>query len=373
MLSDLSPLDLFLDLAAIPSPPGEERAVADRVLAFLGELGLEADEDAAGAAIGSQIGNVYCRLEATAAGRPIFLNAHLDTVPATAPIEPVVQDGIVSNARDTILGADNKAAVAAMLCAVRDLVRGGRPHAGVELVLTPMEEVGLLGAKQFDTSRLAAEFGYCYDHAAPIGNVVLAAPTQQTLRLTFRGRAAHSGIAPEEGRSAILAAARAIAEMPFGRIDPETTSNVGLIEGGVARNIVAPECVAWAEVRSRDPQRLEQICAAMVDAANRAAEATGCEVEIQITGEYRGYRLSPGSRPVALACRALEASGAEISFIESGGGADANIFNAAGVTCVNLCNGMAQIHTADEHIAVDDLERMTGVTAALIDLCRNGE
>ncbi len=176
MTGDDRVLDMFLELAAIGSPSGQERAVADRVHAFLNGLGLETDEDAAGEAIGSEIGNIYCRVPATAEGTPIFLNAHLDTVPPTDSIEPVVEDGVVTNSNDTILGADNKAAVVAMLAAVRDLVRSREPHAGIELVFTPMEEVGLRGAKQFDVGRLEAPFGYCYDHAAPIGNIVLAAP-----------------------------------------------------------------------------------------------------------------------------------------------------------------------------------------------------
>ncbi len=366
----IPPLDLFCELAALPSPSGKERAVADHVLAFLSDLGLDPDEDAAGAAIGSDIGNIYCRLDATADGDPVFLNAHLDTVPPTGPIEPVIEDGVVTNSHPTILGADNKAAVAAMLCAVRDLLREGRPHAGVELVLTPMEEVGLRGAAAFDVGRLAASFGYCYDHAAPIGDIVIAAPWQRSFVVTFHGRPAHSGIAPERGRSAILAAARAVAAMPLGRIDEQTTANVGLIEGGVAGNIVPPRCTISSEVRSRDSGRLDEVCMATVDAINEAANATGCEAEIAIRGIYDGYRLDPASRPVQLIWRALEDAGAGPRLIESGGGADANVFNAAGITCVNVCNGMAEIHTGDEHIAVDDLDRMTAVTSILIDLCR---
>jgi tripeptide aminopeptidase len=370
MNSDSSPLEIFVELAAIRSPPGRERAVADRVLEFLRGLGLEADEDAAGSAIGSQIGNILFRLPATDGGTPIFLNAHLDTVPPTADIEPVIEDGVITNRHATILGADNKAAVAAMLAAVRDLTRGGRPHAGVELVLTPMEEVGLRGAKQFDCSRLAARFGYCYDHAAPIGDVVVAAPSQRTFQLTFHGRPAHSGIAPERGRSAILAAARAIAAMPLGRIDEQTTANVGLIEGGVAGNIVPPTCVVRAEARSRDPQRLAETVQAMLDAATAAAERSGCRLEAAVTSEYESYRFAEHDPPVALAARALERCGHSVRYIESGGGADANVFNAAGLPCVNLCNGMAEIHTSEEYIAVADLEAMTTVTHTLIDLAR---
>jgi tripeptide aminopeptidase len=368
---DASALEIFMELASVPSPPGRERMVADRVHAFLRELSLETDEDAAGAAIGSEIGNIYCRLPATAAGTPLFLNAHLDTVPPTDEIEPVEEDGVVTNRRPTILGADNKAAVAVMLAAVRDLLREGAPHAGVELLFTPMEEVGLRGAKAFDVTRLAAEFGYCYDHAAPIGNVVLSAPSHRSLRLRFKGRPAHSGIAPEDGRSAILAASRAIAAMPLGRIDDRTTANVGLIEGGVAGNIVPPECTVHAEARSRDEGRLAETVQAMLDACTAAAEETGCTVETAIKTDYTTYRFRPNAPPVALAVRALEQEGYPVRFIESGGGADANVFNLAGMPCVNLCNGMAEIHTDDEHIAVADLEGMTRVTRALIELARD--
>ena len=364
-------VDLFCELAAIPSPSRDERAVADRVLELLRGLGLEAHEDDAGSRIGSNIGNIYCRLPATdhGEGTPIFLNAHLDTVPQDGPIEPEVRNGVIVNSRDTILGADNKAAVAVMLAAIANLA-DGVPHAGVELVLTPMEEVGLHGAKAFDVSRLHAGVGFCYDHAAPIGNVVLAAPTQKSLKLRFVGRAAHSGIAPEEGRNAIAAAARAVADMPLGRIDAATTANVGLIRGGVAGNIVPPECTVSAEARSRDPDRLREQVQAMLDAATYAANLAECELETRIISEYEGYRL-PRSHPgVRLISDALRAGGYPVTYIESGGGADANVFNAAGVPCVNVCNGMAEIHTASEHIAVSDLEGMLGVTLALIEAAR---
>ena len=366
-------LDLFRDLAAIPSPSGRERAVADRTLEFLRDLGLEPTEDDAGARIGSDMGNIYVALPPTGDGdgTPIFLNAHLDTVPPTAPIDPEVRNGVVVNRHDTILGADNKAAVAVMLAAVADLVRSGRPHAGVELVLTPMEEVGLRGAKEFDTSRLRARVGYCYDHAAPIGNIVLAAPTQRTVRFRFIGRAAHAGIAPEDGRSAIVAAARAIADMPLGRIDAETTANVGIVKGGIAGNIVPPECLVEAEARSRNPGRLREQVQAMLDAATFAANLAECELESRIEPEYEGYRFARSDPAVRLAARALEACGREPVYIESGGGADANVWNAGGLECVNLCNGMAEIHTASEHIAASDLDVMLDVTLALIDAARN--
>ena len=366
-------LDLFRELAAIPSPSGRERPVADRTLAFLRELGLDPTEDDAGAKIGSDMGNIHVALPPSddGAGLPIFLNAHLDTVPPTGPIDPEVRNGVVVNRHDTILGADNKAAVAVMLAAVSELVRTGRPHAGVELVLTPMEEVGLCGAKAFDTSRLRARVGYCYDHAAPIGNIVLAAPTQRTLRFRFIGRAAHSGMAPEDGRSAVVAAARAIADMPLGRIDAETTANVGLISGGIAGNIVPPECLVEAEARSRDAGRLREQVQAMLDAATFAANLAECELESRIEPEYDGYRFSRSDPAVRLAARALEACGRAAVYIDSGGAADANAWHARGLQRVNLCNAAAEIHTASEHIAASDLDAMLDVSLALIDAARN--
>src|SRR5947199_4690692 len=235
-------VDLFTELAALPSPPGEERAVADVVIGYLRDLGLSVDEDDAGPKVGSNIGNLFCRLEATDGGNPIFLCAHLDTVPPEGPIEPVIEDGVVRNAAGTILGADNKSAVATMLEATRRVLAENRPHSGIELLFTPKEEVGLLGAAAFDHRRLAARIGYVYDQAAPIGEVILGAPYSHSMEVRFHGRAAHAGMYPEEGRSAIAAAARAISDFKLGRVDEESTANVGLISGGTAGNIVPERC-----------------------------------------------------------------------------------------------------------------------------------
>jgi tripeptide aminopeptidase len=360
-------LDLFLELAALPSPTREEREVADRVLAYLRDCGLDPDEDDAGPSIGSNMGNVFARLEPTTAGEPLFLCAHLDTVPPTDMIEPVVEDGIVRNARPTILGGDNKAAVAAMLEATRRVLAENRRHAGIELVFTPMEEVGLIGAYAFDHTRLGAHVGYVYDQAAPIGDIVLGAPSAQQLDIVFHGRAAHAGMYPEEGRSAIAAAARAISEMRLGRIDEETTANVGEIRGGTAANIVPEWCSLVAEARSHDEGKLADVVQAMQDAVTFAAGVAECEVETTVRRSYRAYRFKRGDRAVQLACTALERCGFEPSFTLSGGAADANVFNERGLQCVNLANGMAEIHTPDEHIAVADLEAMVEVTLALVD------
>jgi tripeptide aminopeptidase len=369
-------LELFTELAALPSPPGEERAVADAVAAYLRDLVLDVEEDDAGPGVGSTIGNLFCRVEphgSNGRGVPLFLCAHLDTVPPEGPIEPVVEEDVVRNAGGTILGADNKAAVAVMLEAVRRVVAEGRPHAGIELVFTPKEEVGLLGAGAFDHTRLRASVGYVFDQAGPIGEVVLGAPTATSLLARYHGRSAHAGMYPEEGRSAIAAAARAIADLRLGRIDDETTANVGRIDGGTARNIVPEWCTVTAEARSHDERKLADVVQEMLDAFAFAASVEECEVETEVETSYRGYRFRPDDQAVSLAAQALSRAGYQPSFALSGGGADANVFNQRGVPCVNLANGMAQIHTPDEHIAVGDLEAMVEVTLALVDLARDAD
>jgi tripeptide aminopeptidase len=364
-------VDLFVELCAIPSPPGQERAVADRITRELDAIGLEWDEDGCGPAIGSTAGNVLCRLPGNVGGGvPIFLCAHFDTVPLDGDLEPVLDDGTVRNAGGTILGADDKSALAVMVEAARRIVEEGRPHAGVELLFTPMEEIGLVGASAFDATRLQARVGYVYDQAAPIGDVVVGSPTAQELELTFVGRAAHAGMYPEEGRSAILAAARAIVDMPLGRIDEVTSANVGLVRGGSARNVVPERCSLEVEVRSHDDERVTEVVQQIVDAAAFAASLSECSLESRVEQKYRGYRFRDDDLPVRLAVEALAQAGYTARLGLSGGAADANVFNARGLQCVNLANGMTDIHTPDERIAIEDLERMVDVTLALVDAAR---
>src|SRR6266498_5976804 len=366
-------LALFLELAAIPSPPGEERAVADAVRRYLADLGLEADEDGCGPEIGSTMGNIYARLEPTAEGTPLFFCAHLDTVPPSGPLEPVVEDGVVRNAGGTILGADNKSAVVAMLEGVRRVLAENRPHPGIELLFTPKEEVGLLGAAAFDHDRLRARVGYVYDQAAPIGDVILGAPYSQAMEVRFHGRAAHSGMYPEEGRSAIAAAARAISDLRLGRIDEETTANVGVIQGGTAGNIIPEWCTLDAEARSHDERKLDELVQEMVDAFSFAAGLEDCEVETKVSKSYKGYHFKQDDPVIQIAHTALEQSGYKPTYGLSGGAADANVFNEHGLACLNLANGMQDIHTPDERITVADLEGMVEVTLALVDAARDAD
>jgi len=363
-------VSLFTELAAMPSPPGDERAVADRVGSYIADLGLDVSEDDAGGKIGSNAGNLYARLEPTDAGTPLFLCAHLDTVPPEAGIEPILEDGVIRNAAGTILGADNKSAVAVMLEATRRILAENRRHGGVELLFTPKEEVGLHGAAAFDHERLRARIGYVYDQAAPIGEVILGAPYAHSMEVKFHGRAAHSGMYPEEGRSAIAAASKAISDLKLGRVDEESSANVGLIRGGTAGNIVPEWCTFLAEARSHDSEKLADMVRELLETATFAASLEDCQVETEVHKSYSGYRFKRDDLAVRLAASALERTGYQPSYTLSGGAADANVFNERGLACVNLANGMAEIHTPDEHIAVSDLERMVDVTLALVDVAR---
>lgn len=359
-------LPLFLELAAIPSPSGEEAPVAERIAAFLRDLGLNVEDDEAG--------NLFARLDPseTNGGASLFLCAHMDTVPPTAGIEPVVdEDGYVRNAAGTILGADNKASVAVMLEAARLVLAERRPHAGLELLFTVREETGLLGAFAFDHTRFRAKRGFVYDSSGPVGNVVRSSPWGRTIDVVFKGRAAHAGLAPEEGRSAIIAAARAIVDLRLGRIDEETTANVGRISGGTARNVIPERCELAVEARSRDQAKLADLVQELVDGFSFAASVSECEVETTISETYSGYRFGPEEPLFQLACQAIERAGLSAEAVDTGGGADANVFNARGLTCINLANGMTDVHTPDERIAVADLERMVGVTLELIELARH--
>ena len=343
----------------------------DRVGASLTELGLEWDEDDAAAKLEGTAGNLYSRLPPTADGLPIFLCAHTDTVPPEAAIEPVVgEDAVVRNAKPTILGSDNKAAVVVMLEAVRRVVREDRPHAGIELVFTPQEEVSLRGAAAFDHTRLIAQTGYVYDQGAPIGGIVLGSPHGRLLDFRFHGRAAHAGMAPEDGRSAIAAAGRAIADFRLGRIDDETSANVGVITGGTARNVVPEWCSFTAEVRSHDESKAIDLVREMLETAAYAATLGECEVESEVRPSFPGYRFRETDPAGEFAATALRGAGFEPRYALSRRRRRRERVQRPRPLCVNLANGMAEIHTPDEHIAVADLDAMVDVTLALVDAAR---
>lgn len=366
----------FAQLCRIRSVSGEERALADHVTALLRGLGYEVTEDATAAATGADSGNLLCRIPgADPEERSVLLCAHLDTVPHDGQVEPLLDDGGWVSAGDTILGADNKAALAVLLAiARRHAPRGGpgtvgAPPVGVELLFTASEEVALAGAKAFDVTQLRSDFGYVFDHASPVGEIVVASPTYHRIEAHFRGRPAHAGIRPEDGRSAVLAASLAIAAMPFGRLDDETTTNVGSVHGGVGgTNVVAERCTVLAEARSLSDEKVEAAVAQIVDACHDAAndERCSCDVDIEVQRLFGGYRHAPGQTAVVTAEAALRACGYVPSRIVTGGGSDANAFEAAGFACTNLANGTERNHEPTERVSTVALEGMLDVTGALL-------
>jgi len=357
----------FAALCRIESPSGRERACTDWVAGELRGMGLEVDEDDAGAQAGSDAGNLLARVPG-AGEDSILICAHLDTVPLAASVDPVVVNGGWENANDAILGADNKAAVAVALELARRLTGAQQPpEVGVELLFTVCEEVALQGAKAFDAGRLRSRFGYVFDHASPIGEVVLSSPSYYRIVADFHGRAAHAGIRPESGRSAIAAAARGIAAMRLGRLDPETTANVGTISGGTNANVVPEHCRVEAEARSLDRARAEALATEMIDHLQDAADASECDLNMTVERMFDGYRTRPREPQVLLAERALRACGYEPKQIATGGGSDANALESAGFPCTNLANGTERNHEPGERVSVDALDGMLDVAIALIE------
>ncbi len=354
----------FKRLCEIPSPTGSERAVADAVAAELREIGAEVSEDDSAAAAEAGAGNLVARIPGAGEDWVMF-SGHLDTVPEDGTIEVELADGVFRSKGETILGADNKAAVAVLLeLAARHAAEP--PPVGIELLLTVAEEDGLRGAKAFDVSGLRSSFGFVLDHATPIGEVIVAAPTYKRLIATFEGTEAHSGINPEDGHSAIEAAGAAIAEMKLGRLDTETTANVGVIDGGTASNVVAGRCVIEAEARSIDGERAAETAGSIIDACTWAAGEHDCDVDLEVIEMFHGYRMDEGSPPVEIASAALERSGFEPKRVATGGGSDANALLAAGFEAVLLANGTEANHTPNESVPAANLTAMLEVCEAIL-------
>jgi tripeptide aminopeptidase len=253
-----------------------------------------------------------------------------------------------------------------MLAAARRLVREPAP-VGVELLFTLCEENALAGAKHFDTGRLRSDFGYVYDHASPIGEIVLASPSYHRIVAEFRGRAAHAGVRPEAGRSAIAAAASAIAAMELGRLDELTTANVGTIRGGSGTNVIPALCTIEAEARSLDDERVEQVVSTMIDRLTDAANAGEVDVDVSVERLFQGYRTRPGAPQVRAAEQALRQCGYEPRHIVTGGGSDANALAVSGFPCTNLADGTERNHEPTERIATASLEAMLDITYALVE------
>ncbi len=352
-------IQTFLDLIRIDSPSGDEAAIGRRLRDQLHALTLETEIDA--------VGNLIGRTPAGGgSGDWLLLSAHMDTVGTDRGITPVIRDGVITSDGATILGADDKSGVAAILEVLAVLREQGLPHPPLEVVISVGEELGLHGARHLDTSRLRSRYGIVLDSGGPIGHFVVSAPSQDNIRLTVHGLSAHAGTAPEKGINAIRVAAEAIAAMPLGRIDAETTCNVGLIEGGTARNIVPDRVRIIGEARSRDNARLEPLTASIIQAFQDAADRHGARLEAEVTRTYNTYRLSDDEPIVQAVAGAARELGHEVKLRASGGGTDGNIYTAAGIPCVVISTGMAEVHTHNERIAIADLVACTELLLAAV-------
>ncbi len=331
----------------------------------LGELGLTATSDDSGR---DGAGNLLAVLPGTDPGAaPILLSMHMDTVEPGRGIRPQLRDDIITSDGTTILGADNKSAVAASLEAVRYLQTARPPHGDVELLYTWGEERGLMGARAFDVSRLRSRLGFSPDGGGPVGTIINRAPYHNALVATFIGRAAHAGVEPEKGISAIVTAGKALARMPLGRIDAETTANVGRIAGGSARNAVPERVEIEGEARSLDFARLQRQTEAMCEAMETAAQEMGARVEYQVIRNYDGFHVPEDALPMQIAKAAVAAVGLTPSVGSTGGGSDANIFCGKGIPMVVFGMGAQDVHSTRERIAVADLAKMAELLVALVE------
>jgi tripeptide aminopeptidase len=364
-------IDEFMELVRVDSETGHEQEISRVLKAKFAGLGLAVEEDDATAKTGHGAGNLFAMLEAGGAqdAPVIFFTSHMDTVTPGRGIKPRLDDdGYIRSDGTTILGSDDKAGLAAMLEAIRVIKERNIPHGPVQFVITVGEEAGLNGARAMDRGRLKAAFGYALDSSGSIGDIAVAAPTQAKITMKVHGKSAHAGVNPEDGISAIQVAARAVARMPLGRIDHETTANIGRFEGGGATNIVCDFVKLDAEARSIDQAKLDRQVAAMRQALESAAAEFGARAEFESEILYPSFRFTEADPVVKLAARAIEAIGLSPRTFHSGGGSDANIFNGHGVPTVNLAVGYEEIHTTREQIRVDDLVKTTELVVQIIKL-----
>ena len=364
----------FMQQAAIDSPSFNEGAIADYLKKRFELLGAAVEFDNAGEKIGSQSGNLIARLPGTKEGTPFILSGHMDTVTPAKDVQPVLKDGVFTSAGDTILGSDDKAGLTEIIEAVEVLHEQGIPHVPLEVVITVCEEQGLLGAKELDFDRLAGKAGIALDTTGQ--NIVIhRAPAANRFKIDIFGHEAHAGVCPEQGISAVQIAARAIARMPLGRIDAETTANIGMIHGGQAINIIPKQVTLTGEVRSHDPDKLrnytekivktieEEVDEATRCAANGSAKAS---MSLELSEDYPAMQVAVDNPLIKTIQAAGDALGRPQKIRAAGGGSDANIFNGHGIDMVILACGMDKVHTVHEQVTVEDMVRTSELLVEII-------
>jgi tripeptide aminopeptidase len=354
--------DTFRQLVLMDSPSREEGAVADWIKRTLKEeIGAEVIEDQSCGQTGSESGNIIARIQGTEKVAPLFFNAHMDTVEPGRGIKIILKDGIFHSDGSTVLGADDKAAVAILIEVARLLKEHRVSHGPIEFLFTVCEEIGLLGAKSLDPALLEARAGYALDSSDP-EVLINQAPCAIRFKVRVVGKAAHAGLHPELGINAIQVAARALAEVPLGRIDEYTTANVGLIHGGKATNIVPEEVELEGEVRSHNPEKLREVQDQVLGTFHRIAldfnpgGNPGLPlIKTEVIDDYPLMSVSEEHPLITIAAKAAKGLGRKLRLDMTGGGSDANIFNAQGLATVIMGIGMQNVHTTSEHIRLDDM------------------
>lgn len=363
-------VDQFLELVRIDSETKHEEAISEALKALFGGLGLTVDEDDSKAVTGHGAGNLFCELPATKGyeGKdPIFFTAHMDTVTPGKGIQPRIDDdGYIRSDGTTILGSDDKAGLAIMVEAIRILQEKEIPHGPLQFIITVGEESGLVGARAMEACRIKAKYGFALDSDGKVGDICTAAPSQEKIHVAVIGKSAHAGVNPEDGISAIQVAGKAIARMPLGRIDAETTANIGKFIGGGPTNIVCDRVDIDAEARSLVPEKLERQVAAMREAFESAAAEFGAKAEFKSELIYSGYKYDENDEVVQVSMEAVRRLGLTPRLFHSGGGSDANIFNGLGFPTVNLAIGYEHIHTTKEQIPVEALVQATELAVEII-------
>lgn len=366
MINEKRIVDQFLELVQIDSETKEERLIAKYLKETFTDLGLQVIEDNSQSETGHGAGNLVCTLPGTLKVDPIYFTAHMDTVVPGKGIKPSIKEDYIVSDGTTILGADDKAGIAAMIEAITVLKEEGSGHGEIQFVITVGEESGLVGAKVLDAALLHAKFGYALDSDGKVGDIIIAAPTQTKFFAQVKGKTAHAGVAPERGVSAISIASKAVAKMPLGRIDHETTANIGRFEGGQKTNIVCDYVEVLAEARSLEPKKMEQQVAVMAKAFQEAATELGGQVEIETTLMYPGYKQQAGDHVVEIARKAAAKIGRTSELKQSGGGSDANVIASFGIPTVNLAVGYEDIHTTNERMSIPELFKITELVLAII-------
>ncbi len=352
--------EYFISLITIDSESKNEKQMAERVANDLKEMGATIYFDNANDKTGGNIGNLYGYFEGNPEIEPILFCAHLDTVVPGNGIKPQIKDGVIVSDGTTILGSDDKSGIAQIIWAIKELQEEKFNHAPIEILFTISEEIGLLGAKYCDPSKLKSKIGYALD-AHTVGSLMSGAPSQSDITLTITGKASHAGAAPELGVNAIKIAAEAITQMPSGRIDFETTCNVGIIKGGKATNIVPDNVEIECEVRSHDPNKLKHLTQQIIDAAEtvvKSKQEAGIETDINyvVHDAYKAFRIDDSHQVIKIAEKATNKINLPFSAAVGGGGSDANMLNLGDMTIAVAGTGMDKVHTVHECIKVIDLE-----------------